>query len=87
MGRDKGKASIHLRCLYYLFLKKDSLRLFSPDMYSIVFSCFVYSCSKAFGKKRENKTHRIISHSTVYSLNGKYEIWMATILQCCMGQH
>ena len=37
----------------------------SPDMYCIVFSCAVYSRLKAFGTKRENKTHWKSSHSTV----------------------
>ena len=31
--------------------------LLSPKMYLIVFSCVAYSRLKAFGKKRENKTH------------------------------
>ena len=49
-------------------LKSGFLRisLLSPDMYSFVFSCVLYSCLKAFGKKRENKAHRNISHSTVF---------------------
>ena len=34
-------------------------------MYSI--SCVVYFRLKAFGNKRENKTHREIGHSTVFN--------------------
>ena len=42
-----------------------SLCLLSPDMYCIVFSCVIYYRLKAFKKKRENKTLRKNSHSTV----------------------
>ena len=39
--------------------------LLSPDMNCIDFPCVNYSRLIAFGNKRENKTHRKISHSTV----------------------
>ena len=49
----------------------------TPDMYCIDFFCVVYSRFNAFGKKRENKTHRKIIHSTVepnhFEVEQKYD--------------
>ena len=51
---------------YHWVRTKISPGLLSRDMKCIVFSCVVYFRLKAFGKKRENKPHGKISHSTVY---------------------
>ena len=54
--------------------------LLSPKMYCFAFARVVYFRVKAFGKKRENKTHRKISHSEVYDKNSKV-IWFTFIFE------
>ena len=54
----------HMFFFVYNFPVVCRFLIFSPDMYCIVFFCVVYSRLKAFGKKRENRNHGKISHST-----------------------
>ena len=67
MGKDKCKATIHLKHLYSFVLEKIFSVFIKSKHLLHCFSCVVYSCLKAFGKKRENKTHGKISHSTVFN--------------------
>ena len=49
MGKNNGKATIHLKHLYSFFLEKNISMLCKSEQVLYCFSCVVYSHLKAFG--------------------------------------